>query len=252
MRVALGIEYDGRAYSGWESQRGVPTVQGTVEAALSKVADGPLRIVCAGRTDAGVHAEGQAVNFLTSSCLPLENIRRGLNTYLPNQISVLDVETVPRVFHAQHSAKRKIYEYHVWNSRVRSPLLMNRAFHFPYPVSLTKMKKGAKLFLGSHDFRAFEASGSRRKSGVRTIYRCGVRVSGQHLYFTVESNGFLYRMVRNMVGALLEIGTGRLTLTQLELMVTKQVRKVEILSVPPQGLTLKRVIYARNNLLVSK
>ena len=196
-----------------------------------------------GGRDSGVHAEGQVVNFRVHSTLPLYNIQRALNRYLPEDISVLHVETVPSSFHAQRSAKWKTYEYRVLNSEARSALQRFQSYRYPYPVSVVKMRQAARLFIGHRDFRVFEASGGRRKTSVRTIRQFRIEKQGDLIRFTVESNGFLYKMVRRMVGTLLEIGAGRLRVRDVKQAITTQNRKLIGPTAPPHGLCLKRVVY---------
>ena len=190
-----------------------------------------------------MHAEGQVVNFHINSKIPFFKIEQGLNCYLPDDLAVIAAEEVSPKFHAQFSAKWKVYEYRILNSKTRSPLERFRAFHVPHPLSLLKMKRAARLFCGRHDFRAFESSGSRRKSAVRTIRQLSVQKKGREIVLTVTSNGFLYKMVRSMVGTLVEVGAGKLGLTDLKQIFTLKKRELVGATAPPQGLVLKRVIY---------
>lgn len=241
--IKLTLEYDGTGYFGFQRQKHHPTIQSELESALKKLFQKKITAYPAGRTDSGVHAEGQIVHFRIASSIPLFKIQAGLNTYLPREIAVTKIEEAPSSFHARFSAKRKIYIYHVLNSKARSPLERFRSFHVPYPLSLSKMKQAARIFVGTHDFRAFESSGGRRKSAVRTIYRFAVQKKGSHIYFMVESDGFLYRMVRSLVGTLLAAGSNRLSLKELKKTLLEKNRKGVGQTVPPQGLLLKQVAY---------
>ena len=241
--IKLTIEYDGASFFGFQRQKRHRTVQGELESALKKLFQKNIRIIASGRTDSGVHAEGQVVNFRVGSKIPLFKIQQGLNYYLPEDLAVINVEEVSPKFHAQFSAKWKIYEYRILNSRSPSPLERFRAFHVPHPLSMPAMRRGARLLCDKHDFRVFESSGGRRKSAVRTIRKFTVQRKGREIVFTVMSNGFLYKMVRSMVGTLIEIGLGKLSLTDLKQVLTLKNRELVGPTVPPQGLVLKQVIY---------
>jgi len=199
--IKLTLEYDGTGFFGFQRQHQKRTVQRELERALKKLFQKRIKIIPSGRTDSGVHAEGQVVNFLANSKIQPWQIQRGLNRYLPKDISVLNVQSVPRKFHAQHSAKWKTYEYRVLNRKTRPALERFRAWQYPYALNLGKMKHAASLFVGKHDFRAFEASGGRRQSAVRTIRKLTIQKKSGFIRFTVASNGFLYKMVRSMVGS---------------------------------------------------
>lgn len=244
--IKLTVEYDGTGFFGFQRQKKHRTIQSELEAALKKLFQKKITAYPAGRTDSGVHAEGQVVHFRVTSPIPLFKIQAGLNTYLPHEIAVTAIEEPPASFHARFSAKRKVYVYHVLNSKARSPLERFRSFHVPYPLNIARMKHAAKMLVGTHDFRAFESSGGRRKSAVRTIYRFTVGRKGKHIYFTIESDGFLYRMVRSIVGTLLLVGSGRLSLPDLKKTILEKNRKKVGQTVPSQGLLLKEVIYDKS------
>lgn len=189
-----------------------------------------------GRTDAGVHAQGQVVNFKTDSERSLFQIQKGLNALLPPSVAVKKIEEASLDFHARFKAKAKTYEYLVWNSPFRSPLLRERAFHYPYSVNLSKMRRAAQRLIGKHDFKAFQAAGSNAQSSIRTIYQFTIKKEGNLLRFRVEADGFLYHMMRNLVGALLEVGRGRLDPQKFG-------SRTAFSPAPPQGLTLVSVRY---------
>ncbi|MBI3999965.1 MAG: tRNA pseudouridine(38-40) synthase TruA [Candidatus Omnitrophica bacterium] len=241
--IKLTLEYDGTRFFGSQIQKRYRTIQGELEAALQKLFHQKIKIIAAGRTDSGVHAEGQVVNFQIRSKLALPKIHLGLNHYLPEDLVVTEIKQVPASFHAQYSAKRKVYEYRVFNSRHRSALERFRSFYFPFPVELNQMKQAARLLCGKHNFRAFESSGSRRRSAIRTIRKFEVKKEGKIIYFTVEADGFLYKMVRSMVGTLLEVGSGKLKLAIFKEILAQENRRLVGFTAPPQGLTLKQVIY---------
>ena len=197
----------------------------------------------AGRTDSGVHAKAQVVNFKTDSRLPLEQIQKGLNALLPHEIAVKKIEKVPLDFHARYSAKAKTYEYLVWNSQVRSPLLNGRVYPFRYPLDLTKMKRAARILVGRRDFKAFQTSGSTAKTSVRSLQRLAIEREGEMIRFIVEADGFLYHMVRNLVGTLLEVGRGKLSLQEFSALVKNRQRLQAGPTAPSSGLTLVSVEY---------
>ena len=241
--IKLVIEYDGSDLFGFQKQNGYRTVQSELEAALKKLFHTNIKVIASGRTDSGVHAEAQVVNFHVDSKLDLPKIQFGLNHYLPEDIAVIQIEKVFPTFHAQHAAKRKVYEYRVFNSNHRSPLERSHSLFFPHPLNVGRMKQAARLFVGRHDFRVFEASGGRRKSAVRTIRRFEVQKKGQMICFTVEADGFLYKMVRSMVGTLLQVGSGKISLAVFKVLMVSGKREEVGPTAPAQGLTLKKVSY---------
>lgn len=241
--IALSLEYDGREFCGFQMQKNRRTVQSELELALKKLLGKKIRITASGRTDSGVHAEAQVVHFKTESKLPASKILLGLNHYLPADIAVTDAKVVSSSFHAQFSAKWKTYEYRILNSRIRRPLKRFRSCFVPYALEISKMKQAARLLSGKHDFRAFETSGSRRKSAVRTIRKFHIEKIGDDLVITVEANGFLYNMMRSLVGTLLEIGRGRTQLSDLRKILASKSRSQAGPTAPAHGLTLKKVVY---------
>ena len=243
--IKLVLEYDGTHFFGLQTQKGRRTIQSELESALRKLFRTKVSITASGRTDSGVHAQAQIANFKVDSNLSLVNIRRGLNFHLPEDLAVVKVTEAPDAFHSQFAAKRKIYEYRVLNRPSRSPLERLRSFHVPYRLNLPRMRRAARLLCGTHDFRAFESSGGRRQNAVRTIRRFQITKQGDFVCFTVEANGFLYKMVRNMVGALLDVGRGRLPFGDLKRVVNSDSQTRVGFAVPPQGLVLKGVTYGR-------
>ena len=241
--IKLTLEYDGTHFFGFQTQKKFRTVQSELEQALRKLFGKKIKVVASGRTDSGVHAEGQVVNFSVESDLALFKIERGLNRYLAEDLAVKAAEEVPLSFHSQYSAKWKAYEYRILHSKNRSPLERSRAFYIPYPLNVRKMKKAADLIRGKHDFRVFEGSGSRRKTSVRHIRVLNVRNTGNQIRVRLEANGFLYKMVRSIVGTLVEIGSGRLKVEEVRKMISECDKKLVGATVPPQGLVLKEVKY---------
>lgn len=248
--LKLVLAYDGTKYHGFQIQKGtgLPTIQGTLEKALSMLIREDVKIIGAGRTDAGVHAKGQVVNFSCNSAIPVERFSLALNSLLPEDIVVLKAEEVNADFHACFSAHRKTYCYTYYNSPNRNPFWRFYSFQVPVNLHIIEMKKACGLFIGEHDFRAFCASGSSAKSFTRTIYNCFIEKEEEILRFTVTGNGFLYNMVRIMAGTLLEIGQGKRKAEDVLLLLQNGERKCAGMTLPPQGLYLLSVGYEENTL----
>jgi tRNA pseudouridine38-40 synthase len=207
-RFAVGIEYDGSAYAGWQAQRDAPSIQQLTEAALSSVANEAVSLVCAGRTDAGVHAREQVAHFESSAVRPLRGWVLGANSNLPRDISIAWALPVPAHFHARYSAEARTYRYFIYNRSVRSALMEKRAAHVHRPLDHERMRAAAAAFVGEHDFSAFRSSECQAKSTVRRLMRLTVERHGDSLAVEVTANAFLHHMVRNLVGVLIEIGRG--------------------------------------------
>lgn len=245
--IKLVLEYDGAPYFGFQRQPRHKTVQEALEKALSGLLNRPVKITAAsGRTDTGVHARGQVVNFKTDAPMDGLSLRKGLNALLPRDIAVLSVEEVPASFHARYSARQKTYEYQIWNQAVRSPLRASRAFHVTGPLNLARMRSAARKLIGRHDFRSFcaaDPSGKERENTVRTLSRFEVLKKGPLLRVVVTGDGFLYKMVRNLVGTLLEIGSGKMSLEDLDTILKARDRRKAGKTAPAHGLTLISVDY---------
>jgi tRNA pseudouridine38-40 synthase len=244
--IKLTLEYDGSRFFGFQRQPSKPTIQSALEQALSELFDRPTKIrAAAGRTDSGVHAKGQVVNFQTASRLSPAQIQKGLNAHLPQEIVVKEAREVPAQFHARYGARWKTYEYLVWNSSVRSPLLDGRAFQFRYPLNLKRMREAGRELMGRRDFKAFQSTGSNVRTSRRLVQRLEIEKEGSLVRFRVKADGFLYRMVRRIVGALLELGRGALSLKEFREGFQRGGFAEKALSVPPQGLCLVSVEYPR-------
>jgi tRNA pseudouridine38-40 synthase len=248
--IKLVLEYNGSDFFGFQKQPGRPTIQEALEKALSGFFDRKMKIAAAsGRTDTGVHAEGQVVNFRVASGRDLQQIQKGLNALLPKSVAVRSIEEVPADFHARYSVRSKIYEYRIWNSPFRSPLLAGRAYHVPYFLDVPAMRKAAKFFLGRHDFRSFTSESAVRKgkkavSFIRTIKKLTIKKQGYLLLIHVEADGFLYHMIRNMVGTLLEVGRGKRKARDIDVLLKAKDRRLVGMTAPSEGLTLMRVTYS--------
>jgi tRNA pseudouridine38-40 synthase len=208
MRIALGVEYDGSGFCGWQSQPGGGAVQDAVESALSLVADAPTRVACAGRTDAGVHAVGQVVHFDTEAVRPDTAWVRGVNSHLPESVAVRWAQPVADDFHARFSARGRRYRYLLLNRSERPGLMARRVGWFHRPLDADAIQAAARLLLGEHDFSAFRAIECQAKSPVKTLRRASVARHGDLLVFDFEASAFLHHMVRNIVGALVYVGKG--------------------------------------------
>ncbi|MDI3481417.1 MAG: tRNA pseudouridine38-40 synthase [Tepidanaerobacteraceae bacterium] len=243
VNVELLLEYDGTSYHGWQRQKNACSVQETLEEAIGSVTGEKVKVVGAGRTDAGVHALGQVANFKTNTRIPLEKLPYAINSRLPEDIVVKRARMVPEDFHARLSAKAKVYAYTIYNAPFPSPLLRKFAYFFPIKLDVDAMKQAAAYFLGIHDFSAFRAQGSPVKSSVRHIFRLDVERTGDIIKIEVEANGFLYNMVRIISGTLLEVGLGRIFPQEVASIIASGDRIRAGRTLPPQGLCLVRVIY---------
>lgn len=207
-RIALGIEYDGSRYCGWQYQDHSPSVQEKVELALAKVADHPLRVSCAGRTDTGVHALGQVVHFDTEAVREAHAWVLGTNANLPDDITVLWAKPVSSEFHARFSAVRRQYRYVIFNRPLRPAILAKRVSWEYRPLQVEAMHEAAQYLIGEHDFSSYRALACQAKSPIRILHRLEISRYGDIVILDLEANGFLHHMVRNIAGVLMKIGAG--------------------------------------------
>ena len=209
MRIALGIEYDGSAFHGWQTQPGGGTVQDALQGAMYRIAGEAVDVVCAGRTDAGVHATGQVVHFDTQLERPLSAWVRGVNTFLPASVAVRWAQPVADDFHARFSAYGRCYRYLLINRPQRLGVWHGRAGWYHHPLDVQVMQQAARLLQGEHDFSAFRAADCQAKSPIKTIRQADVRKEGDWIIFDFEAGAFLHHMVRNLVGSLVYVGQGK-------------------------------------------
>lgn len=245
-RLALLLEYDGTAYGGSQYQENAPTVQGTLERALSRLTSEPIRVALAGRTDAGVHARGQVASFLTGSRHAAETFVKGTNALLPGDISVQAAAEVPRDFNPRRHATRRWYRYTLYARPRRSALLRNRAWHVGQRLDVTAMSEAAAALVGTHDFAAFAPpSEANRGSTQRMVFRAAVtpKHGAGVLHVDVEANAFLQRMVRRVAGALVEVGLGKRTAAEFRELVEKAEPGAAAATAPARGLCLMKVRY---------
>ena len=242
MRYKATVCYDGTAYSGWQIQPNHTTVQQVIENALLQLFGTQTPIVGSGRTDAGVHAEGQVFSFESDTNIPEKRLYKAINAYLPSDIRVLDCKTVSANFNARYSAKRKTYCYNLYQSEIENPFKERFAVKV-FPLDLDLMKKGAELLVGQHDFKAFCSTGSSVKTTVRTIYSIKITQRKKDISITICGNGFLYNMVRIIAGTLVSLAEGRLSLENLSNALKTGNRTLVGKTLPAKGLTLKKVYY---------
>ena len=244
-RIALGLEYDGSAFKGWQAQRdpAIPTVQEHLETALSRIANHPLRVHCAGRTDTGVHASGQVVHFETPSVRPDKAWVFGGNALLPRHISVQWARAVPDDFHARFSALSRRYRYCIVNAPVRPALLASFVTSHFQPLDAEYMHAAGQHLLGEHDFSAYRAQGCQSRTPMRNVHSLEVWRQGPLVIVDIEANAFLLHMVRNIVGVLLVIGEGRQPPEWSAELLAGRDRTRAAATAPPQGLSLVRVRY---------
>jgi tRNA pseudouridine38-40 synthase len=241
--LKLVLEYDGFDYCGWQVQAGAPTIQGVLEEALAKILGERVRVHGAGRTDAKVHAVGQVASFRCASSLPAMALQRGLNSLLPRDVVVHDAQDVPADFHARFAALGKVYAYRILNRPVRSPLRLRYAWHLPQALDVPAMAMAGALLQGTHDFAAFQATGSTAKTTERTLTALTVTGEGDEIVLACTATGFLRHMVRNIVGTLVEVGRGTRAPADVERILDGRDRRFAGATAPPQGLCLMQVLY---------
>ncbi|MEW8221828.1 MAG: tRNA pseudouridine(38-40) synthase TruA [Candidatus Thiodiazotropha taylori] len=243
MRVALGVEYDGTAFHGWQFQGDVRSVQESLQIALSKVADHEVTVHCAGRTDTGVHATGQIVHFDTPSVRTERSWVLGTNVNLPADVSICWAKPMPEDFHARFSAIGRHYRYQILNRTYRSALWRDRAVWIHKPLDEQAMHRAAQSLVGTHDFSSYRALGCQAKHPVRTVHSLSVSRQGEMLSIEVHANAFLHHMVRNIAGVLIAIGKGEQSESWADEILALRDRTLGGVTAPPQGLCLTQVDY---------
>lgn len=256
MRYRAIVAYDGTAYQGWQAQPSGATVQQVIERALGTVLREPVRIVAAGRTDAGVHARGQVIAFdadavLSSTLAPsgragssdLARVLRSVNAVLPEDVVLRTLDSADNDFDPRHDAVQRGYRYRIWNAEVRSPFERTRAWHVRDPLDAGAMAEAATILVGEHDFASFQGADDVARPSVRTVTRSDLRCSDEVVEYVIEANSFARHMVRNIVGTLVEIGRGRLPVTTVATLLAARDRRIAPAPAPPQGLCLEWVRY---------
>jgi len=249
MRYALGIEYDGKNYCGWQRQINVITVQEKLEQALSKIADEPIEVVCAGRTDTGVNATNQVIHFDSTKVRKESAWTLGVNTHLPADIAVVWAQVVDDDFHARFSATARNYRYIIYNNPIRSAILSHGISHHHFPLDEKLMQQGADHLLGRHDFTSFRTVHCQSHSAIRTIEHCRINRYGKYIVVDIKANAFLHHMVRNIVGSLMRVGQEKENTDWIKEVLVAKNRCVAGVTAPPEGLYFVDVDYPEKFLL---
>lgn len=242
--IKLVIEYDGTNYHGWQIQPSALTVQEVIENKIEIMSRQRVRLTGSGRTDAGVHALGQVAHFLTHSTIPAEGFQKGLNSLLPCDIVVQSAEEVDLQFHAQYGARRKTYRYVILHRQVPSALFRNYSWHIPAALNVPDMEEASRFLTGKQDFTSFQGADADTEDPIREVFRAEWSVKEpEFLHFTIEADGFLRHMVRNIVGTLVEVGKRRRSPEQFGQVLRARDRRQAGITAPPQGLFLVEVKY---------
>lgn len=240
------IAYDGTQYGGWQIQPNAPSIQQTIEDQLQIILKTPTKVIGSGRTDAGVHAKGQVAHFICEQPLDFNKFLYSLNSLLPPDISVYQIELVDDSFHARFSAKGKIYSYHLFLNKFHEPFEQKYYALISKPFDIDAFTQAKRHFIGTHDFKSFANEGhkgSANNCSIRTIHSIDVSYSEQKVVVTFYGNGFLYKMVRNIVGTMIEVATGKIPLNQIEHIFAAKDRRYAGLVAPAKGLFLEKVLY---------
>ena len=241
-RIKLTLEYDGTEFSGWQVQPDQRTVQGELQESLSNMMGSQIKVIGSGRTDAGVHAVEQVAHADVTRDIPAVNIMMGLNSSLGKDVRVVNCEDTAQEFHAQRSATGKTYRYIILNGSRPTALDRNRVWYIRQPLDLEAMVEGAAHLIGEKDFAAFKSAGDETTT-VRNLRKVDIKVEGEHILLLFEANGFLKHMVRNLTGALVEVGQGKLVPDDIRRLLLGRSRENAPKKAPPQGLTLIQVTY---------
>ena len=237
------LAYDGTNYHGWQRQPGVVTVEQEVREALQKILDHEVKIYAGARTDSGVHAMDQVINFVTEKGIGLQNLSRGLNSILPHDIRVMGARDVDDSFHARYSARGKTYVYCILNQLTNSPFLIRYVLHWPHSLDIGAMKEAVNWIVGEHDFSAFKKKDEFYKNPVREIKRARVIKRAGMIYVILEATGFLRYMVRTIAGTLILAGQGKINPDDIKEILASKERERAGQTLPPHGLFLKKITY---------
>jgi len=241
--IKLTIHYDGARYHGWASQPGKPTIQAALEEALERLLCDSVSVNGSSRTDAGVSALGQVANVKVDSPVPVQNFAKALNQLLPPDIAIAEAVEVSASFDAISDTKSKLYRYSIYTGAVRPVLDISHCWHWPGVLNVSSMSAAAAVLVGKHDFKSFASAADKRSSSVRTVLSCDVKRTGDYIFIEVEADGFLYNMVRNIVGTLVEVGRGRWTADEVKRILEARDRKEAGPIAPASGLCLMWIKY---------
>lgn len=241
--IKLTIRYDGTDYSGWQSQKNAEGIQDVIQRAVKKITGRKTTVIASGRTDSGVHALAQIANFKTASRIPLKNLKMALNTILPDDIKIFGCEEVSLKFNSQRSARTKLYRYTIYNNDFMDPFLRRFASKCFFKIDVGLMRKGAKFLVGRRDFTSFQTKDGVDRDACRTIKYIKIKREGDLIYIDIEADGFLYNMVRNIVGTLIEVGRGKFKADYVGEILKKKDKRTCGPTAPAKGLSLIRVMY---------
>lgn len=242
-RIKFLVAYDGTNYHGFAKQKNAMTIQETIEQAIFELTKQHVDVEASGRTDTGVHAKGQCCIIDIETSIPVERLGKALNSKLPNDIVVRDVEEVSTDFHPRYAVKRKTYRYQILNSLQNDPFISKYAYFYPYSLDVEPMKEAAKYIVGTHDFSCFCSAGATTKTTVRTVYSLEINKIDDMIQVDICGNGFLYNMVRIIVGTLIEIGRGKIAPTEMKKIVESADRNLAGPTAPPIGLMMFDIKY---------
>lgn len=243
MKIALGIEYDGSRYFGWQRQQSVESVQQKLEEALSQIANAPCEVFCAGRTDAGVHGTGQVVHFETDKIRPMQSWVFGTNAHLPADIAVKWAQEVPEDFHARFSATARRYRYIIFNHKLRSAILPKGISHYYHPLDAEKMHQAGQFLLGENDFSSFRAAQCQSHTPWRNVHHLNVWREQDYIVIDIQANAFVHHMVRNIVGSLMDVGQGKQAPEWIKWLLEQKDRTLAAPTAKAEGLYLVDVSY---------
>lgn len=246
--IKIIIKYLGKNYHGWQKQFGEKTIQGEIEKAAEKIFKQKIDLIGSGRTDAGVHAFGQTANFKIKNNIPEEKVLYALNSNLPKDIRVVDSREVDMEFHSRYNAIGKTYQYNIYNSRIIDPFRKDTSYFIPYKLDIDKILRSKDYFIGEHDFQAFMAAGSSVQSTVRKIFKVNMTSKDNLISFNITGNGFLYNMVRIIIGTLIDVGRGKIEENTIENIILSRDRKFAGHTAKAEGLFLKKVYYNQKDL----
>lgn len=246
--IKLTLAYDGTHFNGWQIQsNNQRTVQGEIKKALKEFLNEDVTLIASGRTDTGVHAQGQVAHFKSKSKQDITEIQKSLNALLPEDISAINIEEVSKNFHAQYDAKLKTYRYQIFNSPHRNPYYRSFYLHYPHTLSVRRMREAAKDLIGKKDFKSFQSKDSskphRQEDTIRTITQCAINKKGDCIDITITADGFLYKMVRNIVGTLIDVGSKKLETDSIQTILSLRNRQFASSTAKANGLSLMDVQY---------